>query len=178
MQVCGVGAGFFVGPCACCVGRGCRRAQRRNARRRTAAGRSRRRSACRRATDLDRFKSYRPTPPAAEAQPAPPAESAAPKPAADAAPAPAATADCIDQNGDFATHGKSYSFVFTLTNKCEKRLKCTIDAYITGAKGPSSGHGTLILAPKSHGDAAKKAITMRVKLPGGTAQVSRDCKVL
>ncbi len=124
-------------------------------------------------SDLDRLKSYRPSPPAAEAQPVPPPEAATPKPVADAA--AKSIADCIDENGDFASHGKTNSFVFTLANKCEKRLKCTIDAYITGAKGPSSGRGTLILAPKSRGDAAKKAFTMRVKMAGGTAE--RDCKV-
>jgi hypothetical protein len=101
-------------------------------------------------------------------------DAASPKPAGDAA--AASIADCIDENGDFASQGKTNSFVFTLANKCEKRLKCTIDAYIIGAKGPLSGHGTLILAPKSRGDAAKKAFTMKVKMAGGTAQVSRDCK--
>ncbi len=42
-------------------------------------------------------------------------EAAAPKPAA----AAASIADCIDETGDFATHGKNYSLVSTLINKCE-----------------------------------------------------------
>ncbi len=112
------------------------------------------------------------TPPAA-AQPAPAAQAAAPPPAAAA---PASIEDCIDDNGDFTTTGKRYGFVVTLANKCEKRLKCVIDAYVTGAKGPSSGHGTVILAPKSQGEAATKSFAMKVKLPGGTAQISRTCK--
>ncbi len=84
--------------------------------------------------------------------------------------------DCVDENDGFDTRGRTYRFVFKLTNKCDKRLKCVIDAYVTGAKGPSSGHGTVILAPKSQGDAATKSFAMKVKLPGGTAQISRTCK--
>jgi hypothetical protein len=87
------------------------------------------------------------------------------------------TAACIDENGGFQTHGNVNSFVFTLQNKCEKRLKCTIDAYVTTARGPASGHGTLIVEQKSHGEAVKKSFSMKVKLAGGTAQVSHDCKV-
>jgi hypothetical protein len=87
-------------------------------------------------------------------------------------------ASCVDENGDFETNGSAKSFVFTITNKCEKRLKCTVDAYVTTAKGPASGHGTLVIEPKSHGDAAKKSFTMKVKVAGGTAQVSRDCKII
>jgi hypothetical protein len=102
---------------------------------------------------------------------------AAPGPAAFAEGAAASdTATCIEENGDFQTQGKVSSFVFTLQNKCEKRLKCTIDADVTTAKGPASGHGTLIVEPKSHGDAAKNSFSMKVKAAGGTAQVSRDCK--
>jgi hypothetical protein len=89
----------------------------------------------------------------------------------------AAVAACIEQNGGFQTQGKVDSFVFTLQNKCEQRLKCTIDAYVTTAKGPASGHGTLIIAPKSHGEAAKNSFAMKVKAAGGTAQVSHDCKI-
>jgi hypothetical protein len=62
-------------------------------------------------SDLDRLKSYRPSPPAAAAQPVPPPEPATPKPVADAA--ATSIADCIDENGDFASHGKTNSFVFT-----------------------------------------------------------------
>jgi hypothetical protein len=94
-----------------------------------------------------------------------------------AAAAASDAAACVDENGDFETNGSAKSFVFTIKNKCEKRLKCTIDAYVTTAKGPASGHGTLVIEPKSHGDAAKKSFTMKVKVAGGTAQVSRDCKV-
>ncbi len=79
---------------------------------------------------------------------------------------------CLDETGDFVTHGKSFSYVIGIENKCAKRLKCIIDAYITGAKGPVSVHTVMVLDAKS-----KKTYPAKVKTSGGTAQVSRDCKV-
>ncbi len=84
---------------------------------------------------------------------------------------------CIDETGDYETHGKVVTFVIALANKCDKRLKCEVFAYITGAKGPSQGHGTLVLGPKSSGAAAKKSYAMKVKMAGGTAEISRECRV-
>ncbi|HUD89190.1 MAG TPA: hypothetical protein VMR17_22275 [Xanthobacteraceae bacterium] len=86
-------------------------------------------------------------------------------------------AACIDETGDYETHGRTITFVIGLANKCDKRLKCTIDAYVVGAKGPASGHATLILGARSSGAAAKATYAMRVKAAGGTAQVSRECRV-
>jgi hypothetical protein len=86
-------------------------------------------------------------------------------------------AACIDETGDYQTRGNAVTFVIGLANKCDKRLKCTIDAYVVGAKGPSSGHATLILGPTSSGAAAKQSYAMKVKMAGGTAQVSRQCRV-
>jgi hypothetical protein len=37
-------------------------------------------------------------------------------------------AACIDETGDYETHGNAITFVIGLANKCDKRLKCTIDA--------------------------------------------------
>lgn len=86
-------------------------------------------------------------------------------------------ASCIDETGDYRSHGAAVSFVIGLANKCDKRLKCTIDAYVVGAKGPSSGHTTMFLGAASSGAAAKKTYAMKVKAAGGTAQVSRQCRV-
>jgi hypothetical protein len=121
---------------------------------------------------------------------APPAASAAapsaaqqnplPGTAAPPAAAPGAPTDlqsCLDETGDYVTHGSSVTYVIGITNTCDKRLKCTIDAYVVGARGPASGHTTMILGAQSSGAAAKKTYAMRVKSAGGTAQVSRDCKV-
>jgi hypothetical protein len=86
-------------------------------------------------------------------------------------------AACIDETGDYQTHGSAVTFIIGLSNKCDKRLKCTIDAYVVGAKGPSSGHTILILGATSSGAAAKQSYAMKVKMAGGTAQVSRQCRV-
>jgi hypothetical protein len=86
-------------------------------------------------------------------------------------------AACIDETGDYQTRGNAVTFVIGLSNKCDKRLKCTIDAYVVGAKGPSSGHATMILGATSSGAAAKISYAMKVKMAGGTAQVSRQCRV-
>jgi len=86
-------------------------------------------------------------------------------------------APCIEETGDYETHGKTVSYVIGIENKCDKRLKCEIFANVTGAKGSSLGPTTLILGAKSSGAAAKKSYTMKVKAAGGTAQVSRECRV-
>jgi hypothetical protein len=103
--------------------------------------------------------------------PAPPPENAASDqqtPATDAATQPA----CIDDNGgDYRTHGNRIDFVVDLQNTCDKRLRCEVFAYVVGARGPAQGHTVLLLGPKE-----KKSYAMRVKMAGGTAQVSHSCK--
>jgi hypothetical protein len=47
--------------------------------------------------------------------------------------------NCIDETGDFASHGNVVTYVIGFQNKCEKRLRCTLDAYVVGPKGPTSG---------------------------------------
>jgi hypothetical protein len=86
-------------------------------------------------------------------------------------------AACIEETGDYQSHGSAVTFVIGLANKCDKRLKCTIDAYVVGAKGPSSGHTTMLLGAASSGAAARKTYAMKVKAAGGIAQVSRQCRV-
>jgi hypothetical protein len=86
-------------------------------------------------------------------------------------------AACIDETGDYETHGRTITFVIGLANKCDQRLKCTIDAYVVGAKGPASGHTTLTLGTRTSGAAAEATYAMKVKAAGGTAQVSRECRV-
>jgi hypothetical protein len=85
-------------------------------------------------------------------------------------------ADCIDETGDYVTHGKAVTYVIGLENKCDKRLKCKVYAYIVGARGPASGQTTMMLGAKSSGAAAKQTYAMKVKAAGGTAQVSRQCQ--
>jgi hypothetical protein len=105
-------------------------------------------------------------------------------PAAQQNPLPAAAPDasdiqsCLAETGDYVTHGKAITYVIGIANSCGKRIKCTIDAYVVGAKGPASGHTVMILGAASSGAAAKKTYAMKVKAAGGTAQVSRDCQFL
>ena len=100
------------------------------------------------------------------------------KPTPSAAAGAAAQSACIEETGDYETHGKIVTFVIGLENTCEKPMKCEVFAYVVGAKGPSSGHATMLLGAKSSGAAAKKSYAMKVKMAGGTAQVSRQCRVL
>jgi len=65
-----------------------------------------------------------------------------------------------------------------LTNSCEKRLKCTVHAYVVGSHGPATGKGTVILAPRSKGADARKSYVMKVKQMGGMASVSHECKAI
>jgi hypothetical protein len=89
-----------------------------------------------------------------------------------------AQANCIDESDNFKRRGKTPIFEIALENKCEQRMSCRVYAYVTTAKGPSQGRGTLVLAPKSHGAAAKKSFTMRVAMAGGgSSQSARECRV-
>ena len=83
---------------------------------------------------------------------------------------------CIEETGDYETHGTKFTFVIGLQNKCNKRLRCKIYAYVVGARGPSSAETTMILGAVSNGAAAKKTYAVPVKAAGGTAQVSRECR--
>lgn len=103
------------------------------------------------------------------------------KPAQGAVPVPdvgtTGQSACIEETGDYETHGPKITFVIGLQNKCDKRLRCKIYAYVVGAKGPSSAQTTMTLGAVSGGAAAKRTYAMPVKAAGGTAQVSRECRV-
>ena len=103
----------------------------------------------------------------------PPAEQQAPSD-----PTPAKKPDCVSSKTGFKTSGKAASFVIELQNACEMRLKCTVDAYVVGARGPAAGHATLILAPKLKGATASKSYALKVKSAGGMAIVSHTCKAI
>ena len=46
-------------------------------------------------------------------------------------PEPGATAQesCIDETEGYETHGRVITYVITLTNKCDKRMRCEVFAY-------------------------------------------------
>ena len=110
---------------------------------------------------------------AASAQNAPATGQQPPKPDAGAT----AQTNCLADSGGFKRNGKFAVYTVELENKCEDRLKCRIDVFVISAKGPSQGHTTMTLAPKSDGAAAKKSYALRVRMLGGMAQSTRECRV-
>ena len=111
---------------------------------------------------------------AATAQTQTPPAASEPPPKADAG--TTAQTKCIDENDHYKRSGKQPLFMIELANLCEQRMKCRVLAYVTSAKGAALGRGTLVLAPKSQGAAAKKSYTMRVKMIGGSSQSTRECR--
>lgn len=85
--------------------------------------------------------------------------------------------NCIDETSDYTTRGNSLFSVMKLTNKCEARMKCAVFVYKINAKGPTQGHATLILGPKSDGAAATKSYALKVKGAGGFSTSTRECRV-
>jgi len=105
-----------------------------------------------------------------------PATGQEPSPVADAG--TTAQANCIDENDHYKMSGKQPMFVIELTNKCEQRITCKVFAYINSARGPAQGRGTIVLAPKSRGAAAKNTYTMKTKMVGGNSISDRECRPL
>jgi hypothetical protein len=70
------------------------------------------------------------------------------------------------------------TFVIDFVNSCERRVRCTIHAYVVTSRGPKRGHKTLTLGPKSKGKAAHKSYVMRIGEAGGEANTSHKCRVL
>ena len=91
---------------------------------------------------------------------------------------PASRKECVVDSGDFAMRGKTPIYVITIENKCEQRLRCKVYVNVMSAKGSAEGHATLTLAPHSQGAKAKQSYVLKVKMMGGIAQASRECKVL
>jgi hypothetical protein len=108
--------------------------------------------------------------------PGTPSPAATPQPGASAAASDLQS--CLQETGDYATRRGAVIYVIGIANTCDKRLRCDIYANVTGARGTSLGHTVMTLGPASSGAGAKKTYNMQVKAAGGTAQVSRDCKVI
>lgn len=87
-----------------------------------------------------------------------------------------AQSKCIEENDGYVMKGKQPTFVIQLENKCEARLTCKVFANVSSAKGSALGRGTIKLAPKSRGAAAKGSWTMPVKMMGGGSQSARECR--
>jgi hypothetical protein len=101
----------------------------------------------------------------------------APEPAPKADAGTTIQAACIDENDHYKRNGKQPMFVVEFENKCEQRMRCKVFVYITSAKGATQGRGTIVLAAKSGGAAAKDSYAIKVKMIGGNSQSTRECRV-
>ena len=105
-----------------------------------------------------------------------PAPAAEPAKAAEPAAKPAEEEKCVTSEEGFKTLGTRGAFTVSMTNACEKRMRCVIDVYVTAANGPTKGNGVVTLGKKSEGAAAKKDYMLNLKLSFGSANVARSCK--
>jgi hypothetical protein len=83
---------------------------------------------------------------------------------------------CVTSQSAFKQVGGKPVFEVALENSCDVRLKCAVDIYVLGAKGPAQGHATLVLGPAAKGQTTRKVYALKVKSAGGMANMSQDCK--
>jgi hypothetical protein len=102
----------------------------------------------------------------------PPTEQAEQKPAEPKKEEP----KCVTNQSGFKQVGDKPVFEVALENSCDVRLKCTVDIYVLGAKGPTQGHTTLVLGPAAKGQTTRKVYALKVKSAGGMANMSQECK--
>jgi hypothetical protein len=103
----------------------------------------------------------------------PPAEQIEQKPAEQK---PEEKPKCVTNQTGFKQAGNKPTFEVALENSCDMRLKCKIDVYVLGAKGPVQGHTTLTLGPAAKGQSTRKVYVLKVKSAGGMANMSHECK--
>ena len=92
------------------------------------------------------------------------------------APAAPAPARCTSEQSGFRAQNGVNTFYVEVTSACEKRQRCTINAYVVGSRGGKAGQGTLTLGKASPGQETKKTWTMRTAENGGMANMSWSCK--
>jgi hypothetical protein len=80
-----------------------------------------------------------------------------------------------EQSGFRALNGVN-TFYVEVTSACEKRQRCTINAYVVGSRGGKTGQGIITLPRGSAGQEARKTWSMRTTENGGTANMSWGCK--
>lgn len=83
---------------------------------------------------------------------------------------------CVTNQTAFKQAGEQPVFEIVLENSCDARVKCTVDVYVLGAKGPTQGHTTLVLGAAAKGQTTRKVYTLKVKSSGGMANMSQACK--
>src|SRR5262245_47289767 len=83
---------------------------------------------------------------------------------------------CVSSNTSFQKKGNGVVLQVLLTNVCEQRQRCTINAYTVSAFGAKQGEKKVTLAPASKGDKAKGALEIKVRQAGGATYSSFSCK--
>ena len=83
---------------------------------------------------------------------------------------------CVTNQTDFKQKGDQPVYEVALENSCNMRLKCTIELYVVGARGPAQGRGTLVLGPAAEGQTTRKVYALKVKSLGGMASMSQKCE--
>ena len=78
----------------------------------------------------------------------------------------------------FKQAGNQPVFEVVLENSCDMRIRCTVNVYVLGAKGPSQGQTTLVLGPAAKGQTSRKVHAFKVKSAGGMANMSQECKTI
>jgi len=84
--------------------------------------------------------------------------------------------NCITSNTEFKQNGEQPVYEVALENSCNMRLKCTIELYVVGARGPAQGRGTVVLGPAAEGQTTRKVYALKVKSLGGMASMSQKCE--
>ena len=99
------------------------------------------------------------------------------RPPAQAAPQTEQTpARCTSEQSGFRALNGVNTFYVEVTSACEKRQRCTINAYVVGSRGGKTGQGVLTLPPGSAGQEARKTWSMRIAENGGMSNMSWRCK--
>jgi hypothetical protein len=99
------------------------------------------------------------------------------RPPAEASPQTEQTpARCTSEQSGFRALNGVNTFYVEVTSACEKRQRCTINAYVVGSRGGKTGQGTITLPPGSAGQETKKTWSMRTAENGGMANMSWNCK--
>jgi hypothetical protein len=89
-----------------------------------------------------------------------------------------AKTSCITDESGFRQKDGENVYVITLTNRCERPQRCTLNVYLVTAFGPQQGKATLRLAGRAKGAAAQKSYIMQTKSAGGSVTASRSCTPL
>ncbi len=83
---------------------------------------------------------------------------------------------CTSEQSGFRAQNGINMFYVEVTSACEKRQRCTINAYVVGSRGGKTGQGILTLDKASPGQESRKTWSMKTAENGGMANMSWSCK--